>query len=296
VKKGLKNGFSWTLINADAGKGVQSLSDNSVDCVVTSPPYYWQRDYGVSGQIGQEDTLEAYVRALTQVFTEVHRVLKKNGTAFLVLGDTYYSGKGQPQGWDPKHKARAISRIKYRAVDRPGFGLPKKSLIGIPWRVALSLQKEGWILRSVVTWKKPTPLAEPNARDRPWRGTESIFVLAKSGRHYFNRKGLEGDEDVWEIAAPSQNGWRHAAPFPEALALRCMACGCPKKGIVLDPFVGSGTTIAVANKTGRHGIGIDLNPKYIRLAVNRLQTGDSHNAQQTARKRAGTATKRTPRG
>src|ERR1044071_4829599 len=135
AKQGSKNGFSWTLINADAVNGVQSLSDNSVDCVVTSPPYYWQRDYGVSGQIGQEDTLEAYIQALTKIFTEVHRVLKKTGTMFLVLGDTYYSGKGQPQGWDPKHKARAISRIKYRAVDRPGFGLPKKSLIGVPWRV-----------------------------------------------------------------------------------------------------------------------------------------------------------------
>jgi DNA modification methylase len=272
VAAGINKDCEWALIKGDAAKILKSLPDGVVDCVVTSPPYYWQRDYRVRGQIGHEETVEAYVNALVATFREVRRALKPHGVMFLVMGDTYYSGKGQPQGWDPKHRSRAVSRNKYRAVDRPGFGLPKKSLIGVPWRVALALVGDGWILRSAVTWKKPKPLAEPNALDRPWRGAELIFIFARSGRYYFRRDGLSGEEDVWEIGAPSQNGWKHAAPFPETLVERCLACGCPTSGIVLDPFVGSGTTLKVAISTGRPPIGIDLNPAYIRMAKRRVRS------------------------
>jgi type I restriction enzyme R subunit len=119
------------------------MPNDAVDCVVTSPPYYWQRDYGVKGQAGQEETVDEYVRNLVQVFRQVKRTLKKTGVVFLVLGDTYYSGRGRPTGGDPKQAWRSVARQKYRAVDRPGMGLPRKSLIGIPWRVALALQRDG---------------------------------------------------------------------------------------------------------------------------------------------------------
>jgi DNA modification methylase len=269
--QGTKNNCEWALIKGDAALVLRALPKNSIDCTVTSPPYYWQRDYRVQGQIGHEDTVEGYVQALVATLREVRRVLKQRGLLFLVMGDTYYSGKGQPQGWDPKHRSRAVSRTKYRAVDKPGFGLPKKTLIGVPWRLALALVNDGWILRSAVTWKKPKSLAEPNAHDRPWRGAEVVFIFARTGKYYFRRNGLSGEEDVWEIKAPSQNGWKHVAPFPEALVARCLSCGCPPRGTVLDPFVGSGTTLKVAISSGRPALGIDLKASYIRMAKRRIQ-------------------------
>lgn len=271
AKWGHRNDAPWIISNDDALAGVSRLPDNLVDCVVTSPPYYWQRDYDVEGQTGHEDTVEAYVETLTSVFKQVRRVLKPAGTAFFVLGDTYYSGKGQPRGGDPKQVWRSFARKKYRAVDRPGFGLPQKSLIGIPWRVALALQADGWVLRSSVIWRKPKGLAEPSVRDRPWTTTETIFILTKAGKYHFDRSGLGGDEDVWDIPAPNADRrFRHAAPFPEALVNRCLAAGCPKKGVVLDPYAGSGTTLLVAADRGLPSIGIELSPHYVNLARQRL--------------------------
>ncbi len=271
AKYGYQDEVPWIISNDDALAGVSRLPDNFVDCVVTSPPYYWQRDYGVDGQTGHEDTVEAYVEAISAVFREVLRVLKPTGTAFTVLGDTYYSGKGQPRGGDPKQVWRGVARQKYRAVDRPGFGLPKKSLLGIPWRVGLALQADGWVLRSCVIWRKTEPLAEPSVRDRPWNTTETILILTKTGKYHFDRQGLEGQEDVWDIPAPNAlKRYRHAAPFPEALVNRCLAAGCPKKGVVLDPYAGSGTTLAVAANRGLASIGFELSPHYVTLARQRL--------------------------
>jgi DNA modification methylase len=273
AKYGYRDDVPWIISNDDALAGVSRLPDNFVDCVVTSPPYYWQRDYGVEGQTGQEDTVEAYVEALAGVFREVLRVLKPTGTAFVVLGDTYYSGKGQPKGGDPKQVWRGVARQKYRAVDRPGFGLPKKSLLGIPWRVALALQADGWVLRSCVIWRKTKPLAEPSVRDRPWTTTETIFILTKTGKYFFNRDGLDGQEDIWDIPAHNASKrYRHAAPYPEALVERCLAVGCPKKGVVLDPYAGSGTTLAVAANRRLPSIGVELSPHYVTLARQRLIT------------------------
>jgi DNA modification methylase len=268
---GYLNKKPWAVVNADAAWALKALPAEFADCVVTSPPYYWQRDYGVQDQSGQEDTIEQYVSNLVHVFRQVRRVLKKTGVMFLVLGDTYYSGRGQPHGGDPKQIWRSVARDKYRAVDRPGMGLPRKSLIGIPWRVALALQKDGWVLRSAVTWRKPKGLAEPSVRDRPWNTSELIFILAKRSRYWFDRKGLGGQEDIWDIHAPTApRPYRHAAPFPEALVERCLASGCRKGGLVLDPYAGAGTTLAVAVRRGSPAIGIDLNPKYCRLAQRRI--------------------------
>jgi SAM-dependent methyltransferase len=205
---GLRSGVPWALLAGDAKQCLAKLPDVSVDCAVTSPPYYWQRDY-VKGQSGQEETVTAFVQNLQSVFREVRRVLKPRGLLFLNLGDTYYSGKGRPKGKDIKQGWRNVSREKYRAVDRPGMGIPKKSLIGIPWRVALALQEDGWIIRSAVRWHKPKGLAEPSALDRPWSASETVFILAKSRQYYFNRKGLAGEEDIWMIPArPTKKEWR----------------------------------------------------------------------------------------
>jgi DNA modification methylase len=273
IDSGIRAGIPWALINGDAKKCLQKLQDELVDCVVTSPPYYWQRDYGVDGQSGQEDTVEAYVENMRSVFREVRRILKPRGLLFLNLGDTYYSGKGQPRGKDSKQVWRNVARDKYRAVDRPGLGLPQKSLIGIPWRVALALQADGWIIRSAVRWRKPKGLAEPSALDRPWGASETVFILAKSRHYHFSRKGLQGEEDVWTIVArQSRKAYRHAAAFPEALVERCLECGCRRKGVVLDPYVGSGTTAKVALDLGSPAIGIDLNAKYLKIAATRIRS------------------------
>lgn len=270
---GTRANAPWALVYGDAETRLKELPDSCIDCVVTSPPYYWQRDYHVAGQSGHEESVDDYVLNLLRVFCAVRRVLKPNGLLFLNLGDTYYSGKGRPQGKDFKQRWRNVSRTKYRAVDRPGLGLPKKSLIGIPWRVALALQADGWIIRSAVRWHKPKSLAEPNAVDRPWGSSETVFIMAKSRRYYFKRSGLEGEEDVWTIAArPSKSEYRHAAPFPEQLVERCLACGCRPRGTVLDPYVGSGTTAKVALDRGYAPIGIDLNPKYLKIAAKRIQS------------------------
>lgn len=268
---GYRLGRVWTVVNSDAYALLRRLPDASVDCVVTSPPYYWQRDYEVKGQSGQEDTVGEYVRNLTKVFRQVRRTLKNSGVMFLVLGDTYYSGRGQPKGGDPKQTWRSVARDTYRAVDRPGMGLPRKSLIGIPWRVALALQRDGWVLRSAITWRKPKALAEPSVRDRPWNTSETVFVLAKRSTYWFRRKGLAGQEDVWDIPAPNApRSYRHAAPFPEALVERCLACGCPNRGLVLDPYAGSGTTLAVALARGCRALGIDLSSTYCKFARRRV--------------------------
>ncbi|WFT94393.1 site-specific DNA-methyltransferase [Bradyrhizobium barranii] len=270
---GVRGGVPWALIRGDALESLKRLPNDTADCAVTSPPYYWQRDYNVEGQFGQEDSVDEYVMTMQGVFAEVRRVLKPKGLLFLNLGDTYYSGKGQPVGGDRKQVWRNVSRKKYRAVDRPGLGFPKKSLIGIPWRVALALQSDGWIIRSAVRWHKPKGLAEPSATDRPWNASETIFILAKSRNYYFNRAGLDGEEDIWSIVArPSKKEYRHAAPFPESLVERCLACGCKRNGLVLDPFIGSGTTAKVALDRGSPAIGIDLNPAYLNIAAARIRS------------------------
>jgi DNA modification methylase len=181
----------WAIYCADSRTALWALPAESIDCVVTSPPYYWQRDYRVPGQTGQEPTVEGFVENLVQVFRGVHHVLRPDGLVFLNLGDTYYSAKGRPHGRDDKHQARQLARTTLRAVDGPGLGLPRKSLLGIPWRVALALAKDGWTLRADIIWQRKSSLPEPSAQDRPWRQHEHVFMFAKSTRYYFSRAGLE---------------------------------------------------------------------------------------------------------
>jgi len=140
------DGPEWNLYCGDAGRVLSTLPENRYACVITSPPYYWQRDYKVPGQIGLEQTINGYVKAVCGVMDEVRRVLHRRGVLFLNLGDTYYSGKGKPQGKDPKHNGRRLDML--RVVDASGLGKPKKTLLGMPWRVALEMIDRGWIRRS----------------------------------------------------------------------------------------------------------------------------------------------------
>ena len=263
----------WAIYCGSAINVLEQMPDAVVDCVVTSPPYFWLRDYRVEGQIGLEDTVDKYVQALTDVMRQVRRILTPTGVLFLNIGDTFYSGKGESQGQDGKSKKR---RFGLRAVDRSGglgIGLRRKSLIGIPWRVALQLVSDGWVLRSSVIWHRKNRLPE-HVRDRPTRSYEYIFILAKNRRYYFNKQALVSrkiEEDMWTIPAqPRVTGGLDTAPFPDALVERCLAIGCPENGIVLDPFVGSGTTVRVSLPSGRSAVGIDLNLDFCTYAAESL--------------------------
>lgn len=254
------SGAKWDIYRGDALNTLQKLPAGSYHCVITSPPYYWQRDYKIDGQSGQEKTIDEYVFNLANVMDEVKRVLRKDGLLFLNLGDTYYSAKGQPKGNDGKNKAR---RFGLRAVDASGLGVPRKTIIGIPWRTALEMVKRGWTLRSPIIWQRKGCLPEPTAHDRPWRTYEMIFMFSKAPRYYFNRMGLNSEEDIWEISErPRNSNGIHSAAFPEQLVEKCLQIGCPTDGYVLDPFAGSGTVLRVALRSGRPVVGIDLNPKF----------------------------------
>jgi excisionase family DNA binding protein len=264
-------GHRWSVLNADVEVALRTLPESSVNCVVTSPPYYWQRDYEVEGQIGHEPTIQGYVDAITGVMRVLRPALTANGTVFLNLGDTYYSAKGKPHGKDGKHNGRQMMRRHLRAVDGPGLGLPRKSLIGIPWRVALAMQDDGWTLRTAIIWHRPATLPEPTAHDRPWRTYENIFVFSKGPRYWFNREGLGKEEDVWRINARPENPGSHFAPYSKELVHRCLACGCPAKGTVLDPFVGSGTTMVAALERGLNTVGIEIKKQYADFAIGRIR-------------------------
>ena len=251
------------LFEGDAFETLRGLPSESVNCVVTSPPYFWLRDYGVDGQIGLEDTVSDYVENVCQVFEELYRVLRRDGLAFLNLGDTYYSGKGEPKAPDKKSSKR---RFGLRAVDRSGglgIGIQRKSLIGIPWRVGLELMSLGWVLRSTIIWHRDNKLRE-FVRDRPSRSYEYIFMLARDRRYHFDSAPLidmNVEQDVWTISASTKGGI-DTAPFPDELVKRCLKIGCKNNGVVLDPFMGSGTTVEVAIQEGHFGVGIDLNAEF----------------------------------
>lgn len=240
---------------ADALMVLKTLPSTSVQSCVTSPPYYWQRDYGHEAQIGHEATPEAYCDALVAVFREVARTLHPTGTLSLNLGDTYYSARGRIHGRDDKSTARQWMR-RGRAVDYAGFGIPPKSLLGMPWRVALALQTDGWVLRSDIIWQRANTLPEPSAHDRPWQQHEHVFLFAKQRHYYYDRLALCGEESVWHIPCRAKNG--HSAAFPDALADRCILTTSRHGDTILDPFCGSGTTYRSAQRLGRVPIGIDL--------------------------------------
>lgn len=263
-----------TVIVGDCFESLARMDASSVDCCVTSPPYFGLRDYGHDGQIGQEGTSAEYIGRLCLVFDEVMRVLKDTGTLWVNIGDSY--GKGL-------------------------------QINGVPWRLALAMQDRGWLLRQDIIWHKPNPMPE-SVKNRCTKAHEYIFLFAKKKGYYFDyaavmeasaRPGAvcpvggkkygehEGKEhatksgkmyapsakrrkrSVWTIS-PSNLKGTHFAPFPEKLVEPCILAGCPVGGVVLDPFAGSGTTGVVAQRLGRDFIGVEINPQYAQMMRDRL--------------------------
>jgi site-specific DNA-methyltransferase (cytosine-N4-specific) len=287
----------------DALSELRTVADGSVNCCVTSPPYFGLRDYGVEGQYGLEASPAEYVETMRSVFAEVRRALSDAGTLWLNIGDSYYSGRGNPgpNSADEKQPAR---RGWVRPQDKCGADWAKpKDLLGIPWRVAFALQDDGWILRNAIIWHKPNAMPE-SVRDRLSKRYEMVFLFSKTGRYYFDldaireepltapRKAPRKTDEAWNAGtglAPHRGGrgshangknpgdvWSiptrrfaeaHFATYPKALAERCVIAGCPVDGVVLDPFNGSGTTGAVALEKGRRYVGIDLSEKYLNLSL-----------------------------
>ena len=306
------------IINRDCLAALRDLPDESVNCCVTSPPYYALRDYGMDAQIGREDSPEEYIRRLVLVFREVRRVLTNDGTLWLNIADTY-CGTGNKGGYlDPKNpKGRNGQSV---SLARRASECKQKDMIGIPWLLAFALRADGWYLRSDIIWCKANPMPE-SCKDRPSRCYEHVFLLTKSKKYYYDALAIaepiaEGtaarykggrsasskyaDEipgqgkvqklnaaraagtitdadispvrnarDVWHInTVPYKGG--HFAAYPPKLAERCILAGCPRGGIVLDPFFGSGTTGLAAVKNDRRYIGIELNAEYCELAKERI--------------------------
>lgn len=271
------------ILIGDVREQLKTIADNSVNCVITSPPYWGLRDYGNEKQIGLEQTSQEYVNSMVGIFTEVKRVLCDDGTLWLNLGDSYANN-----------------------VKNSDNNLKTKDLVGIPWRVAFALQADGWYLRQDIIWAKPNPMPE-SVKDRCTKSHEYIFMFSKSEKYYYDNEAIkepvvsstEGHQfggkkyndpnnpvydspgsiyksngkrnkrDVWTIPTQPFIG-AHFAVMPEAVVEPCVLAGCPENGTVLDPFFGSGTTGFIASKHNRKYIGIELNPEYAKIAEQRI--------------------------
>lgn len=344
---------------------LRSMPDESVNCCITSPPYWGLRDYGVTGQLGLEKTPEEYVAKLVEIFREVRRVLRNDGTLWLNLGDSYIGGG---RGGLGQCGGGSMESNRYENGQRIGLptgkidGLKPKDLVGIPWRVAFALQADGcadiktvkvidrvraelyneyeddipdkvisvldrlneeyveakgdsWYLRQDIIWHKPNPMPE-SVTDRCTKAHEYIFLLSKKAKYYYDAESIREeikpttngtasvrpsgdtktrDKEHWGVphegrgnvmrtygeikGANRRSVWTvttkpfreaHFATFPPDLIEPCALAGCPESGIILDPFMGAGTTAVVAKKNHRQFIGVELNPAYIEMAVKRI--------------------------
>ncbi|NDR56319.1 DNA-methyltransferase [Aliiruegeria sabulilitoris] len=257
------------IVVGDALSTLRQLKDKSVQCAVTSPPYWSVRDYGHPRQIGLEATLPEYLNRLMAVFSEVRRVLRDDGLLWLNLGDGYTSGNRNRRAPDHLNRAREMS-----ARPRTPEGLKAKDLLGVPWRLAIALQSQGWHLRSDTIWHKPNAMPE-SVKDRPTRCHEYLFMLSKSERYFYDREAVlenngRNPRSVWSINTKPYKG-AHFATYPEDLVRPCILSSTKPGDIVLDPFFGSGTTGVVAADLRRRYVGIDLNTDYVELARDRLQ-------------------------
>jgi site-specific DNA-methyltransferase (cytosine-N4-specific) len=257
-----------TLIEGDSIEVLKQLPSEFVQCVVTSPPYWGMRDYGIDGQIGLEDSLNLYISNLVRVFSEVKRILKNDGVLWLNVGDAYTSGNRSWRAPDSKNPAREMS-----IRPRTPHGLKRKDLIGLPWRIAFALQESGWYLRTEIVWHKPNAMPE-SVKDRPSRSHEYLFMLTKEEKYYYDKKqelkaNSKNLRSVWSINTQPFLG-HHFATFPSKLIEPCLNTSSKNDDYILDPFFGSGTVGVVSERLGRKYIGIELNPNYIGLAKTRL--------------------------
>ncbi len=271
------------LIRGDATRALSLLPAESVQTVVTSPPYWSLRDYRVDDQIGCNDSLQAYLGRIVDAFDEVRRVLRKDGTVWLNVGDSYTSGNRRYRAPDRKNRARAMSV-------RPPTpqGLKPKDLIGVPWRLAFALQDAGWWLRSETIWHKPNAHPE-SVRDRPTKAHETLFLLSREQDYFYNVDAVKGPRGrrlrtVWEI--PTEPVKRaddgpddHPAMMPMSLARRCVSITSRPNSVVLDPYAGAGTTLLAASELGRKWVGIELKPSFVDLIEQRMDCSDAGRTQ-----------------
>lgn len=247
-----------------------------VNCAVTSPPYYGQRDYGVPGALGLERNPQDFIDSLTDIFHELKNVLSDTGSLWVNIGDTYWSGKGKATGHDGKQSARRFGK---RPQDYPGDGhwTRPKQLLLIPHRLAISLQDDDWLVRNDNIWVKPNPLPD-QVRDRCQISHEHVFHFTKSRWYYFDRTAVGklsssgrviAPKDTW-IVDTSNGRSDHKASYPFELLRIPILATTPKNGIVLDPFVGSGTTMLYAREKGFRSIGIDISERYCQDVVDVL--------------------------
>ncbi len=263
------------LIVGDARRVLERFPDKHFQCVVTSPPYWGLRDYGIDGQIGAENKVDDYLADLVALFREVRRTLRDDGTLWLNIGDSYTSGGRTWRDADAKNKGRGMD---YRAPTPQG--LKPKDLIGVPWKLAFALQADGWYLRTDIIWNKPNCQPE-SVKDRPTRSHEYVFLFSKSERYYYDwesvkepavntKQGKKNRRTVWNINTEPYPG-SHFAVYPRALARLCIQAGSSQGERVLDPFFGSGTTGVVCHELGRECVGIELKAEYAALARERLR-------------------------
>ena len=295
-----------TILCGDALEQLRTLEPESVHTCVTSPPYYNLRDYGAAGQIGMEETPEEYIAKLVDVFREVRRVLRPDGTLWVNIGDSYATRSG------PQPPANTRNAHGHTRKEPPG-GYKCKDLMGIPWLLAFALRADGWYLRQDIIWHKTNAMPE-SVQDRCTKAHEYIFLLSKSAHYYFdaaairepcgkkgnartfrgggaytggrsfqnsarvereshgntvNSTGGRNKRSVWSIATGRFKA-AHYATFPERLVEPCILAGCPEGGIVLDPFTGSGTTGVVAKRLRRDFVGVEINPEYWQMATDRI--------------------------
>lgn len=286
-----------SLYLGDVLEALKQLPSNCIQCCITSPPYWGLRKYteDITTEIGCEETPYIYVDKLTETFNQVHRVLKDDGTLWLNLGDSYVSkptgslgnSTGEKYGFSKNHKHQSNAS---KRIDKTGFGLQEKNLIGVPWLVAFSLQKNNWILRQDIIWQKNA--MPQSVKDRCTKSHEYLFLLTKNQKYKFNHLAIQekidqsefvqgdlfGDidapktrnkRDVWYIhTEPQKNS--HVAPFPTKLVENCLLAGSDDGDLVLDIFNGSGTTGLVSLKNNRKYIGIDIKQEYLDLTIERL--------------------------
>ena len=316
IEKTLHGGQARLIYGQSCIASLRQLESESIHCVVTSPPFWNLRNYcDHPSQLGLETTPQEFVDNLVDVFREIHRVLRSDGTVWLNLGDTYASN-GYPNNakaglnqrmFGDHHADGRQSDDRARHVPSGEHGLKVKDLVGIPWRVALALQADGWWLRQDIIWHKPNPMPE-SCTDRCTKSHEYIFLLTKSAKYYSefgelkepavsgerfhggydavmadgskghsrngrddpnNRANWRNKRSVWTIASQSYHG-AHFAVFPEEIPRLAIKAGSPIGGTVLDPFSGSGTTGKVALQLGRNYIGLDVNEEYLDLALRRV--------------------------